>query len=385
MRIGAGFILLALLFLLVSCSACPPVQAGLLPDHGSKTFISRNYGISLKYPDDWTIGSEKFIRTDPMGNEYRILRLTHVNTTTGLVLAITVSREDIDPALLPANFTGSEECGYFWVDDNPNRTYIEGYYPTSLGGVKARRSMSFLEFPGNQTVETLYDVCRSYRSGRNVYTWFFWSVPADNFFTVQPGVRDVLDSVRLFEPMGLFSVDGILDRASLEFPEHEEDVYDTFTNPEFGLSFQYPRGWRVAASDSDAENYPRMKKGLLTFTHLPDDISLAIDMVRYDFIDSYQKTQPFMNETILCAFDCPECRLRYEFDMVSGYWICNATRFLVKNDRTYVEEMFVICPVRTVRSQSGYRVTYSVPLENWERVQHFMHGFVTSLQISAPS
>ncbi|NYT08103.1 MAG: hypothetical protein GKC05_07620 [Methanomicrobiales archaeon] len=387
MRTSRGFILVALLCLLISCSVCQTAEAGLFPERDTRIFTSRNYGISFEYPDDWTIESEKFIPAGPAGIDRQILRLRYENTTNGFVLAVSVSREDIDPALLPSNFTGSEECGYIWNDDRPNCIYIEGYHPASLGGVKAWRSMALLNNSGNQTVETLYEVCTSYRSGRTVYSWFFWSVPADEYFTVQPVIGDVLDSVRLYEPMGLFNVEGILDQASLDFPEYDEGIYDTFTSSEFGLSFPYPRGWRITSTSADVEHYPRMEKGMIQFSHLPDDISLEIDTVRYDFVDSYRKTQPFMNETVLCSFDCPECHLilkPLEPHASSGSWWRNATIFLEKNNEPCIEEIYMLCPVRTPMSQSGYRITYSVPAENWETVRPFMHGFVRSIKISPP-
>lgn len=388
MRTSRGFIPLALLCLLISCSVCQTAEAGLFPERDTRIFTSRNYGISFEYPDDWTIESEKFVPAGPAGIDRQILRVRHVNMTNGLVFTVSVSREDIDPALLPPNFSGSEECGYIWTDDRPNCIYLEGYHPTSLGGVKARRSMALLNNSGNQTVETLYEVCRSYRSGRTVYSWFFWSVPADEYFTVQPVIGDVLDSVRLSEPMGLFRVEGILDQGSLDFPEYEEGVYDTFASSEFGLSFPYPRGWQITFSSSDVDQYPRMEKGVIQFSHLPDDISLEIDMVRYDFVDSYRKTQPFVNETVLCGFDCPECHLvlkPFEPHPSCGYWWRNTTIFLEKNNEPYIEEIFMLCPVWTQRSQSGYRITYSVPAENRETVRPFMHEFVRSMEITAPS
>jgi hypothetical protein len=243
-----------------------------------------------------------------------------------------------------------------------------------------------LDEPENQTVETIYEVCTSYRSGRIMHSWFFWSIPSDKYFRVKPVVQDVLDSVRLFEPMGLVRTEGLSDRFIVDFPDNDEDIYDFFNSSGFGLSFQYPKGWRITSSLWDTENLSITKKGAITFSNLYEEITMQIDLVRYDIVDISQRNRSLWDEAALCTFECPECIPEsYEAPRVSGEFELITTNVQEKNNRTYVEELWLVCPVYKGMHELRYKIIYSVPSEKSQKVQPFMHNFISSIEICEPS
>jgi hypothetical protein len=51
-----------------------------------------------------------------------------------------------------------------------------------------------------ETVESTYDICRTYKSGPSITYRILWSVSSEEFFTVKPVIQEVVDSIRFYEP-----------------------------------------------------------------------------------------------------------------------------------------------------------------------------------------
>jgi len=64
----------------------------------------------------------------------------------------------------------------------------------------AQKSMWLINDPEQKTVETIYQLCTSYKSGRIIYYSIFWSSSSEEFFTMRPVVQEVLDSISLYTP-----------------------------------------------------------------------------------------------------------------------------------------------------------------------------------------
>ncbi len=87
------------------------------------------------------------------------------------------------------------------MDDRPNLTVSEAYQPVFVGGVKTRRFIYILHEPGMETVETRYDICKTYQTGPGMIYQIVWSVPSEEFFKVKPDVQEVVDSIRIYYPV----------------------------------------------------------------------------------------------------------------------------------------------------------------------------------------
>lgn len=209
MKVPGIFFLLILISLLFS--GC--VQPSSLPDTYNSslseahtnpgTFDSTYYGISFRYPGEWNFTTqEKSFNVDTM-RELGIghaFRAAYTNNTRGFSFVISGSREDFDPRIHSENFTESQECGFGWTDDRLNLTVSEAYNPVTIDGGKARRCIFVLHDPGLETVETYYDICRAYKSGKSMIYRIFWSAPSERYFDYKPVVQEILDSIRIYEP-----------------------------------------------------------------------------------------------------------------------------------------------------------------------------------------
>jgi hypothetical protein len=192
---NGAIVLLFLFSLLIFSAGCMQTEPPTTRPNGR--YDSSFYGLSFTYPEEWVLREEQSARNIENINETSS-RLLFENTPDGLVVRIGLIRDEYTPTQPGENFQGSEECGYSWTDDRPNLTVVEAYEPTSLGGVKARR---FIFILNETTVETLYEVCRTTQPGQSMFYRIFWSAPGQDFFTVEPDVQDLLDSVTFYQPV----------------------------------------------------------------------------------------------------------------------------------------------------------------------------------------
>ena len=215
----------------------------------------------------------------------------------------------------------------------------------------------------------------------------FWSVPSEEFFNVMPEVQEVVDSVRFYEPMKLFNPEPFSHQNTIDFPKSDESIFDSYNVSEFGLSFKYRKGWEVISSISDTGNLSPMKKGSIAFSNLPEGITMELDLLTYEILDITQRNETFCENVtaLFTLLDCPECLLdQYKPGSVSGESAKKATVYLEKNDGKYIEEKWVVCPVFKHKFVSRYKIVYSVPNDNWERIQPFMQDFMNSIKIYEP-
>ncbi|MDD3092024.1 MAG: hypothetical protein PHH09_10945 [Methanoregulaceae archaeon] len=161
------------------------------------------YGISFEYPKEWTfIKREKCESVDKIreSEDLKIIQAKYTNNTSGFSFLISGSRVDYDPHSFRENFSGSQECGFGWTDDRPNLTVSEAYNPVTIDSGKARRFIFVLHNPDTEIVETYYDLCRTYTSGKSMYYRIFWSVPSDKYYEYKPIVQKIIDTLRIYEP-----------------------------------------------------------------------------------------------------------------------------------------------------------------------------------------
>ncbi|MFA5002981.1 MAG: hypothetical protein WC502_08435 [Methanolinea sp.] len=209
MKIPGIFFLLILISL--SFSGC--VQPGSPPDIYNNSlseahtnpgmFDSTYYGISFRYPEAWNLTIEDtHDKVDRMreSEDVNSIRINYTNATTRFSFFISCSRVDLDPRNYPENFTGSEDCGCGWADDRFNLTVSEAYNPVTIDGGKALRTIFVIHDPDIETVETYYDICRAYKSGKSMNYRIFWSTPSGRFYDYKPVVQEILDSMRIYEP-----------------------------------------------------------------------------------------------------------------------------------------------------------------------------------------
>ena len=193
-------ILFCLLSLCLSLSGCSQSRPLPVIQNDTMTFDSPHFGISLHYPNEWTVTTEEGVCQNPMNYTYQRFQFKYTDNTTGSFL-ISGSRSDCDPTKVHENFTGSEECAFWIFDDRPNLTVSESYQPVSVGGVKARRFIDIFHEPGMETVETRYDICKTYKTGPGMIYKILWRVPSEEFFKVKPDVQEVVDSIRIYYPV----------------------------------------------------------------------------------------------------------------------------------------------------------------------------------------
>ncbi len=207
MKIIAFGVIFFLILISLSFSGCvqQEIQSDLLPEvHNTPgMFDSPYYGISFQYPDDWIFSfQEKSFKLDRIrelgiGHAFRAV---YTNNTSGFSFAMSGSREDFDPHIHSENFSESQECGFYGTDDRLNITVSESYNPVTIDGGKARRFIIVVHDPGLETVETYYDICRAYKSGKSMIYRIFWSAPSERYFDYKPVVQEILDSIRIYEP-----------------------------------------------------------------------------------------------------------------------------------------------------------------------------------------
>lgn len=201
---GLGFLLI-LISLLFSGCAQPDIQQGPLPEvHYSPGAIdSPYYGISFQYPKEWNITTQHAQdKVDRMrdSEDRNIIRMRYTNATTGFSFFVASSRIDFDPTTFPENFTGSEDCGGGWTDDRLNLTVSEAYNPVTIDGGKALRFIFVIDDPDIETVETYYDICRTYKSGKHLGYRIFWKTRSGEFYDYRPVVQEILDTMKIYEP-----------------------------------------------------------------------------------------------------------------------------------------------------------------------------------------
>ncbi|NTW16663.1 MAG: hypothetical protein HGA41_04290 [Syntrophaceae bacterium] len=191
--------------MMISLSFSGCLQPSPLPEaqNNPGTFDLPYYGISFQYPKEWTfISQERNDKADKMkeSEDVKIIRAMYTNNTSGFSFFIGSSRIDFDPHIYSENFTGSQECGYGWTDDRPNLIVIEAYKPVIIDNGKARKYIFILHDPENETVETYYEICRTYKSGKSMKYMVFWSAPSEKFYDYKPVVQEILDTIRVYEP-----------------------------------------------------------------------------------------------------------------------------------------------------------------------------------------
>lgn len=182
----------------LSISGC--MQPQPLPESNTttRTYNSSDFGISVHYPADWMITLYENPGNDPENSDYGGFQLTYTNKSTGFTFKMTGTKNTI-PNPPGEDFT---EChnGGRGADDRPNLRMIEGNTPVAIGGMVAQKSTWLIDDPEQKTVETIYQLCTSYKSGRIIYYSIFWSAPSEEFFTMRPVVQEILDSFSLYPP-----------------------------------------------------------------------------------------------------------------------------------------------------------------------------------------
>jgi len=205
MKVPGIFFFLILISLSFSGCVQQEIQSDLLSEvhNNPGMFDSPYYGISFQYPDDWIFSlQEKSFKLDRI-RELGIghaFRAAYTNNTSGFSFVISGSREDFNPHIHSENFSESQECGFAWTDDRLNLTVSEAYNPVTIDGGKARRFIFVIHDPDIETVETYYDICRTYKSGKGTTYRIFWGTPSGRFYDYKPVVQEILDSMRIYEP-----------------------------------------------------------------------------------------------------------------------------------------------------------------------------------------
>lgn len=169
----------------------------------SGTFDSPYYGISFRYPEEWNFTTQETRnKVDRMrdSEDRKSIHMSYTNASTGFSFFIRCSRVDYNPTTFPENFTGSQDCGCAWTDDRINLTVSEAYNPVTIDGGKALRFIFVLHDPDIETVETYYDICRTYKSGKRTTYRIFWSVRSGRFYDYKPVVQEIIDTMKIVEP-----------------------------------------------------------------------------------------------------------------------------------------------------------------------------------------
>jgi hypothetical protein len=190
-----------LIFMFLFLSGCTSQsQPPVMTNTSLKTFDSASYGLSFQYPGGWILTANETVRETLEYHPMKSLRLNYTNSSNDFTFIISEAHHRLSTH---EEYMESEGCGGGWTNDRDNLTVLEAYNETLIGdGVHARRFIFMIENPEGETIETIYEICRSYKSGTRTHYWVFWSVHSDHFLSIRPEVQKLLDSIRISEPEG---------------------------------------------------------------------------------------------------------------------------------------------------------------------------------------